>query len=90
MNLGRIVTKLSLHHRRMYPARPKRDSDQVPPERGPPDTAVKEEPATKEGPMLPSNDFSETTEGTENIPSRLGPASPGKPYDLEVTSIETP
>ncbi|MPC63790.1 hypothetical protein E2C01_057893 [Portunus trituberculatus] len=38
-----------------------------------------EEPTTREGPTLPSNDFSGTTEGTESVPGCLEPASPGKP-----------
>ncbi|MPC61049.1 hypothetical protein E2C01_055112 [Portunus trituberculatus] len=57
--------------------------------RGLPDTAVKEELATRKGLMLPSNDFSGTAEGTKSIPGHLGPASPGKPDDPGVTSIET-
>ncbi|MPC45713.1 hypothetical protein E2C01_039419 [Portunus trituberculatus] len=55
-----------------------------------PETAVKEEPATREGPTLPSNDFSDTTEGTESIPGHLEPASQEKPDDPGVTSKETP
>ncbi|MPC46650.1 hypothetical protein E2C01_040373 [Portunus trituberculatus] len=57
---------------------------------GVPDTAVKEKPATREGLTLPSNDFSRTTEGTKSVPGCPGPASPGKPDDPGVTSIETP
>ncbi|MPC58740.1 hypothetical protein E2C01_052749 [Portunus trituberculatus] len=39
--------------------------------------------------MVPSNDFSGTTEGTESVLGHLGPASPGKPDDPEVTSRDT-
>ncbi|MPC54716.1 hypothetical protein E2C01_048641 [Portunus trituberculatus] len=39
--------------------------------------------------MLPFSVCSGTTEGTESVPDHLGPASPGKPDNLGVTSIET-
>ncbi|MPC59058.1 hypothetical protein E2C01_053073 [Portunus trituberculatus] len=39
--------------------------------------------------MLASSVSSGTTERTESVPGRSGPASPGKPDDLGVTSIET-
>ncbi|MPC73625.1 hypothetical protein E2C01_067959 [Portunus trituberculatus] len=88
-NLGRRETELSSHRWRISPPDPG-ESDQVPRERGLPDTAVKEEPATRAGPTLPSNDFSDTTEGTKSVPGHLEPASSGKQDDPRVTSIEIP
>ncbi|MPC47741.1 hypothetical protein E2C01_041497 [Portunus trituberculatus] len=55
-----------------------------------PNTAVKEKPAPWLCPTLPSSVSPGTIEGTESIPGCLVSASPGKPDDLGVTSIETP
>ncbi|MPC38181.1 hypothetical protein E2C01_031685 [Portunus trituberculatus] len=54
-----------------------------------PSSLGRRNPATRVGPVLPSSVSSGTTEGTENIPDRVGPASPGKPDDPGMTSIET-